>query len=109
MNRHLTLTRAAVLAGAGWACLALAEAPPASEQEVVNMFTQREHQRSEQLLLRSYTAPLISPVFDAHTLERQLRQSQWWLQHRSGPIPYCQPPYFIPSSPFGQCPNFPLH
>lgn len=71
-SRHITLMRAAVLAGAGWAGIALAEVPPISDQEVVDLFSQREHLRTEQLFLRSYTAPLISPVFDSRILERQL-------------------------------------
>ena len=108
-----TRMRTAVLAGLCCASTALAEAP-VKEQDVLDLFSQRERLRTEQQFLRSYTAPPLSPVFDTRSLGRQLWQSQWWLQHHkeplpAGKIPYCQPPYYIPPPPFRQCPNLPLH
>lgn len=104
---------AAVLVGVCCASTALAEAT-VKEQDVIDLFSQREQLRTEQQFLRSYTSPLVAPVFDSRNLERQLWQSQWWLQHHNEPlpaggIPYCQPPYYIPPPPFRQCPNLPLH
>lgn len=112
-GQHTSLMYAALVAGPCCASMALAETP-VSEQEVLDLFMQHERLRTEQQFVRSHAAPLIAPAFDAHSLERQLWQSQWWLQHHkkpqpSGVIPYCQPPYFIPPPPFRQCPNLPLH
>jgi len=109
----VTMLRMAVLAVVCGASQALAEAPaPAKEQDVLRMFTQREHERTEQQWLRSYALPAVSSAYDSHSLEIQLWHSQWWLRQQkgtlpAGEVPYCQPPYYIPPLPFRQCPNWP--
>lgn len=116
MIRHTQLIsrlRTVVLAGLCCASTALAEAP-VKEQDVLDLFSQRERLRTEQQFARSYSAPFFSPVFDSRSLERQLWQNQWWLQQHkepplAGTIPYCQPPHFIPPPPFRVCPGFSLH
>jgi len=112
-TQHTMRMSAAVLAGLCCASTALAEAP-VKEQDVLDLFSQRERLRTEQQFLRSYMAPPLSPAFDSRSLGRQLWQSQWWLQQQkealpAAKIPYCQPPYYIPPPPFRQCPNLPLH
>ena len=99
---------AAVLMTIGWVAAALAEAPIPT-QDVLDLFSQRERERSEQVWLRSYVQPPAPSAFDSRRLERQLWQSQWWLQQRKdrplgGASTPCPSPHY-PPPPFRPCPD----
>ena len=99
---------AAVLTMIGCVAAALAEAPVPT-QDVLDLFSQRERERSEQVWSRSYLQPPAPSAFDSHRLERQLWQSQWWLQQHKerpsgGASPPCPSPHH-PPPPFRPCPD----
>jgi len=99
---------AAVLTMIGCVAAALAEAPVPT-QDVLDLFSQRERERSEQVWLRSYVQPPAPSAFDSRRLERQLWQSQWWLQQRkerpSGGGSAPCPSSHYPPPPFRPCPD----
>jgi hypothetical protein len=99
---------AAILTMIGWVAAALAEAPIPT-QDVLDLFSQRERERSEQVWLRSYVQPPAPSAFNSRRLEQQLWQSQWWLQQRKewpsgGGSPPCPSPHY-PPPPFRPCPD----
>jgi hypothetical protein len=101
---------ALLLACALLPALAQSPSPPSvSGQEALDLFSQRERARSQEVWLRGYAQPPAAAPFGLHSLDQQLWYRDWRLRQQMDALapdqpPYCQPPYYIARPPFRQCP-----
>lgn len=103
----------ATLLIAGLSGVALAGDPPPPAQDPVEMYAQKERDRTMQVWARQQGAWPGPPRFGQQTLQRQLWETQRWMalpppDHPWGPhcppAPYCRPPLYLPQPPYMTCP-----